>query len=158
MPLTPYSQPSSGGMYTIPLGISWIASGGPNDSTTYFAPMAGLIANVATAVGPQFDTWAEANFEIPTAGTIISVSYTWKNYSGVLATGENVLSAIRVNDAADIADTTEPRWDQSFETLVVSGLSTVVAAGDRIAGKILTPAWVTNPVGVAFGALVTIQT
>lgn len=131
------STAASGLGYTVPLGF-WAAAVSPADSTTYYA---GVIPGNMGAVN---DTFAESNFEIPVAGTITAVSYSWRS-SGTLATTESVTTAISINGTSDIASTAEARFDVVAETLVVTGLSQAVAVGDKIALKIATPVWTTNP-------------
>ena len=134
--------------YTIPLGF--LALGSPLDSTTYYAGLGG--SNTGTAS----DTWAENHHEIAVAGTIVAVSFTFKNI-GTLASTENVTTAIRLNDTTDIASVADARFDVAFETLTVTGLSQAVVAGDKIALKIETPVWNPNPTNVTASAVVYLE-
>lgn len=134
--------------YVIPLGFFGLSS--PADSTTYFAGFGG------SAMTGASDTWAENHHEIVVAGTIVAVSYTFKNI-GTLGSTENVTTAIRLNDTTDIASVADARFDVAFETLAVTGLSQAVVAGDKIAFKILTPAWNPNPTNVIASAVVYLE-
>lgn len=136
--------------YTVPLAFVFGAAAGPADSTTYFG---GLAGTQAVGAAGSFDTWAEAHFEIPIAGTITAVSYSFR-VGATLGSGESVTTAIRINDTTDIAADAAARLDVAFETVTVTGLSTAVAAGDKIALKSVMPAFATNPTGVAISALV----
>lgn len=132
--------------YTVTLGLSGSAT--PADSTTYYHGI--LLAGGYTAAN---DTWAENHFEIAVQGTIKAISFAAKS-SGTLASSENVTVALRINDTTNIASSSEARWDVAFETWTMTGLSTAVAVGDKIALIVTTPAWATNPTVPSLNAVV----
>lgn len=135
--------------YAIPLGFVTLAS--PADGADYFAGVPNDFR-----LNSNSGTWAAGHFEIPVAGTITTVSYSWKNPS-TAASGESVITAVRLNDTTDIASTDEARFDVAFETLVVSGLSQAVAVGDKIALKAVMPTFGTNPGSSTISAVVYIS-
>lgn len=134
--------------YAIPLGFPVVQAASDN-ATNH----AGLPIDFRMGVS---STWANGHFEIPVAGTITAISFSWRN-TGVLASGESVITSIRFNDTSDLGSTNEARFDVVFETLVVTGLSQAVVAGDKIALKIVNPSYGTNPTGPSVSALVYIS-
>lgn len=90
---------------------------------------------------------------IPIAGTIQRIDA--KVDVGGLASAEPVNFFLRVNDTTDVGPVT---FD--FTASHSSGSATVsqiVAAGDFIAAKIVTPSWVTNPTAVKYWMTIVIE-
>jgi hypothetical protein len=131
--------------YTITVGNAVSLS--PADGITYY-------------IGGDFGTsLADATFYtnayvlIPVAGTISRVVYKSRN---VIASTEAVEHYIRVNDTTDVGQWTAT-YGQTVTNSLVTGISQAVAAGDRIAMKIVCPTWVTNPTGQKWYAVVYIE-
>jgi 4-hydroxyphenylpyruvate dioxygenase-like putative hemolysin len=116
----------------------------PADSTTYYWG-----ADIGAGMATVHDN---AHIYIPRAGTLKSWWFKLR-ITGTLGTAETVSHYLRLNDTTDFgqSDTT---YDAATRNLVVTGLSQAVAAGDGIAVKVVTPAWVTNPTQVTmFGGI-----
>lgn len=124
------STSSGSDSYTIGLQSTILFSAA--DSTTYFVCTTNLRS-----------TFSEAQIRIPVTGTITSF---WVKVSRTAATGsaEDVTYYLRLNDTTDYGSIVD-QWDAQFTDVASTGLSIAVTAGDYIALKVVTPAWVTNP-------------
>jgi len=84
------------------------------------------------------------------AGAIRRADINW--YESTAGTAENVSMYIRLNDTTDtLIQTLGAAGNKTFTN---AALNIAVAAGDFIELKIITPAWATNPLGVAVGGAV----
>src|SRR5688572_8083688 len=122
--------------FSIPLIFSPLGNN-LTDATTYFA---GMCTNTAATA------YGNAKIAIPRAGTIKRLDLkVWVR--GTLATNETVSHYLRHNDTTDFGqiDTT---YDAANRDLSATGLTQVVAAGDFVALKIVTPTFGTNPTNV----------
>lgn len=128
--------------YTLCFGCS--VSSNPLDSTVYYC---GDGVGIGTVVGSR-------KLYIPQKGTIVG-AYLWVNSSTQTPTTEDVVHVIRKNDTTDYTFKTQ-NWGTANPAYVSNyALSIPVVAGDYIAIKFTTPAWVTNPTGVYItGAIV----
>lgn len=142
----------NGTSITSGLGYTIAVCGGgtgftPADGTTYY-----LGANFLNGVLDTANDYAR--IEIPKAGTIkrMFLKISQITTSG---TSETVNHYIRLNNTTDIANVTGSYSTGQLETTVTA--STAVVAGDYITVKIVTPTWVTNPVGVVFYGLIYIE-
>ncbi len=109
----------------------------PADSTTYYAGI--LSAEAAT-------TYDNVSIIVPLSGTLVRVDLKVR-VRGTLGTTEDVTHNLRLNDATDFA-TIALDYDAAFKESSSTGLSQAVVAGDKLALKIVTPAWATNPTDV----------
>jgi len=83
-------------------------------------------------------------------GAIRRADINW--YESTAGTNENVSMYIRLNDTTDtLIQTLGAAGNKTFTN---AALTIAVAAGDFIELKIITPAWATNPLGVAVGGAV----
>lgn len=119
----------------------------PADSTTYYI---GGDPNLGTST-----TYTEARLEVPKTGTVKYVVLKVR-VTGTLATSETVVHNIRLNDTTDFA-TINTTYDAVTRDVHATGLSQAVTAGDFIALKIATPAWVTNPTTIRYRCIVYIE-
>lgn len=117
----------------------------PADSTTYYVG-----ADIGNA---PLTSYAYEKVEIPKAGTIKRVFM--KMIYGGSASGETVSHYIRINDTTDVAQI-DAVYNADFDYNNTS-VSTAVTAGQYIAFKITTPAWVTNPTNVRYYCIVYIE-
>lgn len=116
----------------------------PADSTTYYIGI--------RAVAPT----TTANYRkayLPIGGTIAGAYLFWE---GGIPTNEDISISIRKNDTTDylietIGDT------EALKVFNNSDMCIPVARGDYIEIKIVTPAWVTNPVSVSINGLLMLQ-
>src|SRR5688572_4584364 len=128
---------AGGGVYV----LAGCADGAnPADATTYY-------------VGAQFprgnvSNWDEAYIEVPKAGTIKRF-HLKVLINSTLGTAEDVLHYIQVNDTTDTLIATLD-YDTARQNNHNTSVSLAVSAGDRIALKIVTPTWATNPLVVHY--------
>lgn len=119
----------------------------PADDTTYFVgSMYSLGAQTA---------WTNVSTYVPISGTIRRAVFKIR-IASTLGSSEDVSHYIRVNDTTDSA-VTNIDYDKTFIEAISGTLNTPVVAGDLIALKIVTPAWLTNPVTVAILCMVYIE-
>lgn len=134
--------------YTLPF-LYPLSSSTPADSTTYF------IGIPTTSAISLMVTYNLASIEVPKAGTIKRV-FAKVRVLGTLGTGETVQHFIRINDTTDVGQV-----DLAYTAVQQSGANSVVSqavvAGDMLALKIVTPAWVTNPTSVVIYGSVYIE-
>lgn len=129
-------------LYTLNIRTS---SANPNDSTTYYA---GAINMSLTTVAGY------VKIAIPQKGKIVACVIT--EASSNTPTTENVQWIIRKNSTTDYAVNTSGLGDG--KTFIENyNLNIPVDQGDYIELKIVTPAWVTNPIGVQIGAHILVQ-
>lgn len=122
--------------YTITGGNA--ATSSPGDATSYYwGSDLGLGLNT---------TWDQATIDIPKAGTLKRV-FVKIRVAGTLGSGEAVSHYIRVNDSTDVSVNTTATWDTAV-TNIAANVSQALAVGDRVALKVTTPTWVTNPTSV----------
>jgi len=120
-----------------------------NDSTTYYVGF-----DVAS---PVSTTYVNAQVRVPKAGTIKHVFLNVR-CTGVTATTETVSHYLRLNDTTDFA-----QMDGTYDFPVNAYLhltatpNQLVAAGDMLALKIVTPAFATNPTLVAWNVVIYIE-
>lgn len=118
----------------------------PGDSTVYYS---GGFASV----GPS-TTAALRRIYFPSACTITDCTlFIVTNVSG---SGETVNFAIRVNNTTDTA-LTSGTIAATATTIVTTGLSISIAAGDYIELKTTTPAWASNPTGTFISGSISIR-
>lgn len=114
-------------------------SSAPADATTYY-------------FGFPFDTSmlnttpARRQKIIPVACTLRAAAISVLTAGG--ATTEASTFTARINDTTDVTLSSAITMDQIFQAFTVTGLSTAVAATDKIEIKVLTPTWTTNPTSV----------
>ena len=131
--------------YTLTLGSA--GSQSPADSTTYYFG-GDLNANLNT-------TWDLTSVDVPKAGTL-KRAFIKVRVAGTLGSTEAVSHYVRINDATDLTVDTTATYNNAVTNLVAN-LSQAVVAGDRLAVKIATPAWVTNPTTVRIYAILYIE-
>lgn len=119
----------------------------PADSTTYYVG--------GNPRGNPSTTYSSVQYIAPIAGTVTKAVYA-VTVSGTLGTTEDVTLSVRVADTTDSA-TTAQDWDTAYRSTASADLSVAVAAGDTIAVKIVTPAWVTNPTTVIIDCTIWIE-
>jgi len=115
----------------------------PADSTTYY------VTPYLEDAAPTTATAGQKCWVVPKSGTIkaMGIDYYILNSTG---TTEAVLVYIRINGATDVTAFNQAMWDSAGNgSYIVTNLNQAVTAGDRIEIKIVTPAWVTNPVGIS---------
>lgn len=112
-----------------------------NDSTTYYA----AVATSWTTSHPR----AYTRMYIPTTGTITK-AYGAFYTSSTLGSSENTSLYIRLNDTTDTAISTTINLSSADVSFSNTSLGISVTAGDYIEIKLVTPAWVTNPVNTSF--------
>lgn len=96
-------------------------------------------------------SYAVASVPILTAGTVVSVSYSW-DASSTLGSGEVANFWIEINNATDIGNFQSP-INVATTNKVVTGLTQAVTATDTAVLKITTPAtWSTPATAVRFKA------
>lgn len=118
----------------------------PADSSTYYM---GANANVPTT------TYDLHTFDVPRAGTLKRVFIKVGAAAG--ASTEAVSHYIRLNDTTDVTVDTTATYNTAQTNIVNSALSQALVPGDRVALKITTPAWATNPTGVRYYVLLYIE-
>lgn len=122
------------GSTTIGYVLTLMSTGfNPADSTTYYFG-SDIISNPG-------NVYTNFSVRIPKNGTIKVITLRTRNTG--LGTTENVVQSLRLNDTTDIA-----LADADYDASVVETTASVtqaVVAGDYITGKIVAPAWVTNP-------------
>ena len=129
--------------YTLPVHA---ASFDPADSQNYYF---GCLPHY----GPDTNATRHAT-RIQFTGTITNAFIRW--YAGGAAgTNENVSVYIRLNNTTDYLIATVGDTNAA-KTFINDALSIAVAANDMIEIKIVTPAWVTNPIGVRTGGVLRI--
>jgi hypothetical protein len=131
--------------YTLTLGSAGAQN--PADSTTYYFG-GDLNANLNT-------TWDLTSVDVPKAGTLKRV-FIKVRVAGTLGTTEAVSHYVRLNDTTDLTVDTTATYNTAVTNLVAN-FSQAVAAGDRLAIKIATPGWVTNPTTVRVYAILYIE-
>jgi len=131
--------------YTLTLGSA--AGQNPADSTTYYFG-GDLNANLNT-------TWDLTSVDVPKAGTLRR-AFIKVRVAGTLGTTEAVSHYVRLNDTTDLTVDTTATYNTAVTNLVAN-LSQAVVAGDRVAIKIATPGWVTNPTTVRIYAILYIE-
>lgn len=140
---------TGGGIKGYSIALSYSGGASPADSTTYFLGLPNS-ANIANQT-----TFALNSIEVPKTGTIVRV-FVKVRITGTLGTSETVQHFIEINGATDCGEI-----DLTYDATGKSGSATVVGqavtAGDTIALKVVAPAWVTNPTGVNWYALVYIE-
>jgi hypothetical protein len=130
--------------YTLPLFSA--AAWNPADAQTVFVG-----SNIVGIAG----TWNDARVEVPKAGVIRRIWYNVR-VNGTLGSGETVQHFLRLNDATDFA-LANGTYAAAQQNLVNANFGQVVAAGDYIASKIVTPTFVNNPTNVFIYALAYIE-
>jgi hypothetical protein len=120
----------------------------PADSTTYY--WGGDISTGLTV------TYNEAKVYVPKTGTVKNWFFKFR-IAGTIGSGETVSHYLRLNDATDFGQLDATYAGSSTNNLAVTGLSQAVTAGDYIAVKMVTPAWVTNPTQVRMFGYVYIE-
>ena len=131
--------------YTLTLGSA--GSQNPADSTTYYFG-GDLNANLNT-------TWDLTSVDIPKSGTLKRV-FIKVRIAGTPGSNEAVSHYVRLNDTTDLTVDTTATYNTAVTNLIAN-LSQAVAAGDRLAIKVATPAWVTNPTTVRTYAVLYIE-
>jgi hypothetical protein len=131
--------------YTLTLGTA--GANNPADSTTYYYG-GDLNANLSTA-------WDFTSVDVPKTGTLKRV-FIKVRVAGTLGTTEAVSHYVRLNDTTDITLDTTATYNTTVTNLVAN-VSQAVVAGDRLAIKVATPAWVTNPTTVRTYAILYIE-
>lgn len=109
----------------------------PSDSTQYYispSPLALATSNNGRGVAPI-------------TGIIYAVTITTRN--NVVNSAEASSLHVSVNGGADQLITSAYVFVNPMSTMIVTGLSIAVTAGDTLALSITTPAWVTNPTNTA---------
>lgn len=127
--------------------FDWFGSTSPADSTTYYF---GSVGNSGLNT-----TQYKGQRIVPCTGTVTRVDY-WAWVSGTAGSSENSTIDIFYNAATSIGSvgTFQLNNNTALITASATGLSTAVTAGNPIAGRIQTPAWVTNPTSVNIWASV----
>lgn len=142
------NPPLAGGGY--PVILQSTTTFNPADSlTNYFGVGNGLSTPTSLQ---SFDL---TSIQVPKAGTITRVFVKVK-VSGTLASSETVQHFVRINDTTDVGQV-DLDYSAVQQSGVNSTVSQAVVAGDMIALKVVTPAWVTNPIGVVFYAMAFIE-
>jgi hypothetical protein len=131
--------------YALTLGSA--GSQNPADSATYYYG-SDLNANLNT-------TWDLTSVDVPKSGALKRV-FIKVRVTGTLGSGEAVSHYVRINDTTDVTLDTTATYNTAV-TNVIANVSQAVAAGDRLAIKIATPAWATNPTGVRIYAVLYIE-
>jgi hypothetical protein len=126
-------QSSQGYMITF---IGGGAANSPADSTTYYWG-----TDTESAL---HSAYANVSIKVPKSGKITGAYINV--IKNVNASNENVALNIRINDTTDLS-LGNMTWTATDDKLTVTGLSQAVTAGDVVAVKMVTPAWVTNPTG-----------
>lgn len=119
----------------------------PLDSTTYFVGEF-LAAPTTTTGGP-------VRCPFPIAGNILLARLSV--LSTVAGSAETGSAYIRINDTTDILISDSVTWDGTLNIYAVDLTTpplTTVASPDFFELKIVTPAWVLNPLGVLYVAAV----
>jgi len=121
------------GEYTLSIGAYRTS---PLDSTTYY-------------VGNVYEVWStvQGHYQIyiPKSGLITVAEILLWN-SGGAGTAEDTPFSIRKNNTTDYSINPAVHFDASVVRVTNVALSIPVNAGDYIEVKIVTPAWVTNPI------------
>lgn len=122
-------------MFTMMYATQSLAAG-PADATTYYFgfPWDVSINNTTADLRGQ---------KVPFACVLRGASITVVATAG--ATTEAMTYSARINNTTDVQLSNAVTSDQASQQFTVTGLSTAIAAGDRIEIKVLTPTWVTNP-------------
>lgn len=111
----------------------------PADSTSYvIGPHPGV--GLAT-------TFANYRTFIPRTGKLIA-AYGSTLTVGTLGTAENSTVSFRLNDTTDTTVSSTVTFNVIHTEFSNTSLSVAVTAGNYFAGKLATPAWVTNPTAV----------
>lgn len=132
-----WNTPGGSSSYeTIGLAMT-ILFASPADSTTYYP----AITNLRT-------TTTQGEVRVLVGGTIVEY-WVRVAVTGVVASGESVNYFLRKNDTTDGGNFTGT-WSAAggYQEYSSGAVSIAVAAGDKIALKIVTPAWATNPTNV----------
>ena len=116
----------------------------PADSTTYY-------------IGPtnMRVVFTHASIRVPKTGTVTKY---WVRVACTSAVGssETVNYYLRLNDTTDFGNYTTT-WDANYSETTSGTLSQAVTAGDELAVKVVTPAWVTNPTAVYVNGWILIE-
>jgi len=127
----------------ITLPFQWGGSN-PGDSKTYYA---GAALNALTETDDIF-------YVLCPVGGIISAAMIHTYATTTAGSAESIVMSLRKNAATDYTLATVGLAAATRDFINYS-MSASVAKGDRLALKIVTPAWVTNPVGwVGSGVIV----
>jgi len=131
------------------LTLSNIGANAPANSTSYY--FGGDLIDVNTT---SFDT---AKIEVPRSGTIKRIYIKQNLPSGNLGSGEPVVHKVCVNTSTNCFGSSS----FAYNAVTTSGsditLNQAVSAGDTVAIRVLTPAWVTRPSNVRWYAVVYIE-
>jgi hypothetical protein len=118
----------------------------PADSTTYYFSI-GFHGSSSTA-------YNDSRMKIREGCRIKGIDVKVR-VAGTLGSGETVSHYIRINDTTDVGqiDLTYAAASQDGSIL----LDQVLAAGDYIAGKVVCPAWATNPTTVMIAWIIYVE-
>ena len=120
---------------------TWLGAAlSPADSTSY---VIGPHPNVGLAT-----TFTNHRTYIPRTGKLIA-AYASILVAGTLATTENSTLAFRLNDTTDTTVSSVVQFNAVHTDYSNTALGVAVTAGGFFAGKLTTPAWVTNPTSVS---------
>lgn len=93
---------------------------------------------------------------VPRAG-LITRAYLNVAVSGTLGSTEQGSAAIRLNGATDITISSAVQYDAVVQSYSNVALNQAVAQGDRLALKIVTPTWATNPSTVLWHGVIWVK-
>ncbi len=121
---------------------------------TFAAPAARKTYYMGADTVEMRTTYANASVRIPKGGLLRNV-YIKVNVTGKLASNEAVAHYLRVNDTTDV--TIGNLTYNANVRDISTNTSIPVQAGDSLAVKIVTPAWITNPTNVRWWASLYIE-
>lgn len=140
-----------GWVRTAPSGYSLqflSAQDNPADATTYY---------FGAWAGTQWTSLANRRYVyVPRSGRIKAVYFS-VFISGTLATSEMGTLSVRLNDTTDTIVSSAVTFTANQQVFSKTDLSIVVAAGDTLLLKLVTPTWVTNPTAASISATVWIE-
>jgi hypothetical protein len=134
-------------MYSISL-YSYFSN--PADSTTYYFGNARGYGEISTG-----DT--RVRTYIPKSGVVRAIIVASFSDDAQIGTAEDITTYFRLNSTTDTAIATTG-VSNAQRTWLNENMDVPVVAGDYFAIKIVTPAWVTNPLKTSWSAIVLIET
>lgn len=140
-------QLGGGNGYTLTLMNT--GANAPINSTTYY-----FGGDIADSNNSSFDA---AKIEIPRSGTIKRIHVRQNVPSGNTGSAENVTHKVCINSATNCFGSASFGYGTTSTFSSDATLNQAVSAGDTIAVRVDTPAWVTRPTNVRWYATVYIE-
>jgi len=131
------------------LTLTNISANSPANSTAYF-----IGGDMIDTNNTSFDL---AKIQVPKAGTIKRIYIQQNLPSGNAGSGENVTHSVCVNANTNCFGAAAFAYNATSSSGSDATLNQAVSAGDLIAIKVQTPAWVTKPTNVRWYAVVYIE-